>query len=165
MDSVYSQVMLAAVIVTLIMTLLTFLGFRQERVITIRWTLVSLLLTLVMLPIFVILGGVRLSGTVGTPLALTGLALGAIWGRTSVFRGVGGRVAWKPSLLAAVCWCGSYALNQAAGLLNSALISSFAATVLYLTTFNQAGTYLVLLIRLLSTRRQKPIAFTQPARQ
>ena len=153
MDLIFQIITVVGAVFTLAMTAWMVLSFRKERPIGVLPTLISVVLSLILLPVFVLLTGVRLNLLVAVPLLAQGLMLGGLRGFTTrLYRRADGRVMGKRSWLFLLAWGGSLALAQVLNLLDSALYASLGLVPMVLTTGTQVGADATILLRRLRMR-------------
>jgi hypothetical protein len=119
----------------------------------------SLVLTILMPPVFVVLSGARLNLLVALPVVVLGLAVGFLWGLTIRLYYKGGAVMGKHSLLSLTTWFGSWILGQLLALFGSAFLASLGLLPLFFCTGTQVGTNTNLLFRRLLI---KPVSGAMP---
>lgn len=139
MDTLYRILIGLAALLLLAMTLWMVLSSRRERRITALSSFVSFVLSLVLLPVFILLGGTELNPWVGLPLLGLGLLLGCLGGVTARLSYGSGQVLGRNSWPFLLAWGGSLVLVQVLNLFDSALLASIGLALLFLTTGMQAG--------------------------
>jgi hypothetical protein len=156
MDLILQIVTVLGAVFTLVMTAWMVISFRKERPIGVLPTLISVVVSLVLLPVLVLLTGVRLNPLMALPLLAQGLMLGGLQGFTTrLYRRADGRVMGKRSWLFLLGWGGSLALVQVLNLLDSALLASLGLVPMVLTTGTQVGADATILLRRLRMRSPK----------
>lgn len=139
MDAVFRLIGLLATLFTIAMTLFMLFSFRKERRIGTVSPFVAMVLSLAMLPVFMVLSGARLNLLLALPIMAIGLLVGFLWGQTTRLYYRDGQVMGRHSLFFLLAWGGSLALGQGLNLLGSALLASVALLPLFLSTGTQVG--------------------------
>jgi hypothetical protein len=112
MDLVLRLVGLLGSLFTLAITILMVFRFRKERRISAISSFMAALLSLILLPAFILLSGARLNLLLGLAILVLGLAVGFLRGMTTRLRYQGEDVVGKNSVLFLLGWGGSLALAQ-----------------------------------------------------
>jgi hypothetical protein len=159
MGIIFRLIGLSSVVFIFALGILTLITFRKEKRISSLSLLLSIALTVLMLPIFVFLSGARLNLLVALPVIALGLAVGFLWGLTTRLYHKNGAVMGKHSLLFLAGWFGSWMLGQLLSLFGSAFLASLGLLPLFFCTGTQVGTNTNLLFRRLLI---KPVSAAMP---
>jgi hypothetical protein len=153
MDLIFQILTVLGALLTLVMTGWMVISFRKERPIGVLPTLISVIVSLILLPVFMLLSGVRLIFWLSLPLLAQGLLLGGLQGFTTrMYHRSDGQVMGKRSWLFLFMWGGSLALAQVLNLFDSALLASLGLVPMCLTTGTQVGADTTILLRRLRMR-------------
>lgn len=152
MDIVWRFVGLLGSLFTLAITILMVFRFRKERRISAISSFMSALLSLILLPAFILLSGARLNLLLGLAILVLGLFVGFLRGMTTKLRYQGEEVVGKNSVLFLLGWGGSLALAQLLNLFGSAFMASVGLVPVFLSTGTQVGMNSNILIRRLLMR-------------
>jgi hypothetical protein len=147
MDLVLRLVGLLGSLFTLAITILMVFRFRKERRISAISSFMAALLSLILLPAFILLSGARLNLLLGLAILVLGLAVGFLRGMTTRLRYQGEDVVGKNSVLFLLGWGGSLALAQLLNLFGSAFLASVGLVPVFLSTGTQVGMNTNILIR------------------
>jgi hypothetical protein len=128
-----------AVPVTLGMTLLMMLTFRKPRRVTVVSPFISMLISAITLPVFMLLSGARLNIALAIPIMALGLLVGFIRGQTKRLYHQNGQVMGQHSLFFLAGWGASLALGILLSSFGSALLASIGLLPLFLNTGTQVG--------------------------
>lgn len=156
MDAMFYLIGFLGAVFTLVMTIVMLLSFRKERRITTLSPFLSAALTFVMLPVFILFSGARLSGWVGLPALVLGLVVGLVRGSSTRLYYRDGQVMGKQSTWFLLGWGGSLVLAQLLNLLGSATLSSIGLAPVFLSTGTQVGINANLFLRRLRMRPPQP---------
>jgi Tol biopolymer transport system component len=130
-----------------VMTVMMLLTFRKPRRITSMSSLVSILLSGILLPVYIWLSGVPINYYVGFPFLCLGLLIGFLRGQTTQLRYVGEEVVGQHSWLFLLAWGSSLVLSQLLNLFGGGLLASLGLLPVFLSTGTQIGIYGNLLLR------------------
>jgi TolB protein len=130
-----------------VMTVVMLLTFRKPRRITSMSSLVSILLSGILLPVYIWLSGVPINYYVGFPFLCLGLLIGFLRGQTTQLRYVGEEVVGQHSWLFLLAWGSSLVLSQLLNLFGGGLLASLGLLPVFLSTGTQIGIYGNLLLR------------------
>ena len=147
MDALWLVLGLASALWTVIATLIMVFRSRQERPVGKLAPLWSAALSLLMLPVLTLLGGMRLTPVLAWPALLIGLAIGLVRGQATRLYYKDGQAVARSSMLFLLGWGLSLAIAQLCDLLGSTLLSSLALLPVYLSAGTQAGIGLSLFLR------------------
>lgn len=147
MDLLLRLVGLLGSLFTMAITVLMVLRYRKERRISALSSFISLVMSAVLLPAFILLGGARLNLLLGLGILLLGLVVGFLRGMTTKLRYQGDQVVGKNSILFLLGWGGSLALSQLLNLFGSAALASIGLAPVFLSTGTQMGMHTNILIR------------------
>jgi len=147
MDLLYRVISLLAILFTGAMTLVMLFTYRRPRQVRVLALLLSLLLSLIALPLFIWLSGARLNLWLGVPAFVLGLVVGTIRGLTTRLSYEGGQVVARRSWLFLLGWGASLVLAQALAMAGSALLAAAGLIPLYLATGTEVGIQANLLLR------------------
>ncbi len=156
MDLVWRVINVLGILFTAEMTVVMLFTFRAPRRIAVLPLLLSILLSLIALPAFIWLSGVRLNLWLGVPALLLGLGIGTIRGLTTRLSYQDGHVVGRRSWPFLLGWGGSLVVAQALAMAGSALVAAAGLTPLYLTTGTEVGIQANLLLRRIFMRRPSP---------
>jgi hypothetical protein len=153
MDLILQIVTLLGAVFTLVITGLMVISFRKEKPIGVIPTLISVVVSAILLPVFVLLSGTRLNLWLSLPLLVQGMILGGVQGFTTrLYRRKDGHVVGKRSWLFLLAWGVSLALAQVLNLMDSALLASLGLVPMCLSTGTQVGADTTILLRRLRIR-------------
>lgn len=158
MDTVFRLIGLLATLFTIAMTLFMLFTFRKERRIGTVSPFVAMVLSLAMLPVFMLLSGARLNPLLALPIMAIGLLVGFLWGQTKRLYYRDRQVMGRTSLFFLLAWGGSLALGQGLNLLGSALLASVALLPLLLSSGTQVGINANLFLRRLVMEPPQEVA-------
>lgn len=153
MDVLLRLIGLLAVGFTLVMTLFALVAFRKERRIGVLSPLISMVVSLVVLPVFMLVSGARLNLLLALPVMAFGLLAGFLRGQTTRLYYKEGRVVGRHSLFFLLGWGASLALSQLLSLFESTLLASVGLLPLFLSTGTQVGIDGNIFLRRLFMRR------------
>jgi hypothetical protein len=153
METIFRAISFIGLVVSIAMTVVMFVTLRKERRIGALALLMSLAISLIMLPIFTLLTGARVRPLISVPLFVLGLVVGGLWGFTTRLAYRGEHVVGKRSLLFLLGWALSLILAQVVTLAGSALLTSVGILPMVLSTGTQVGMTCNLLLRRLFIRR------------
>ena len=139
MDTVYRIITVVAALLTLAATIWGLLSARRERRITVFSSGLSAFLSAILLPVFILLVGVRLNPLVGLPILVLGLMVGCAGGAIAKLTYKDGQVVGKNSWLFLLLWGASLVLAQLINLSGSRLTMALGFTPIFLTTGTQVG--------------------------
>ena len=139
MPGITQLISLVGIVVTAVITLVTLVTFRKERPIPRFSPLWSAVLSLLLLPLFMLLSGARLNALVAVPILLVGLVIGLLRGLATRLHYKDGKVVGKNSMLFLLGWGSSLVLAQLLNLLGSALATSLGLIPLFLSTGTEVG--------------------------
>jgi hypothetical protein len=157
MDLIFRLVTLLSVGFTLAATVLMVIAFRKERRIGLLSLFLSLPLSGITLPVFVLLSGARLRWALALPALALGLLIGLVGGALTRLYRRDGVVVGRYSTLLLVGWGGSLLLSQGLALFGSVVLSAVGLVPLCLSTGTQVGMTLSLLVRRLWTSVRRPV--------
>jgi hypothetical protein len=152
MDTIYRLISLLSIGLTVVLIIVMLLTFRKERRIGAFSLLISIFLSLIMLPVFIGLSGARLNLLIGLPLLIIGLLIGTLRGFATRLTYKGGHVVGKHSLWFLAGWGVSLVLAQLLALAGSTILASVGLMPIYLSTGTQIGITGNLLLRRLFLR-------------
>jgi len=152
MDTIYRLVSLLSIGLTVVLIIVMLLTFRKERRIGALSLLISAILSLIMLPVFILLSGARLNLLIGLPLLMIGLLVGVLRAFATRIYYRGDHVVGKHSLWFLAGWGLSMVLAQLLALAGSRLLADVALMPMYLSTGTQVGIAGNLLLRRLFLR-------------
>lgn len=139
MDTIFRLIGFLGVVFTVAMTLFMLFNFRKERRINTFSPLWSAVLSLVMLPIFILLSGARLNLLLGTPILALGLLLGFLRGLATRLYYKDGQVVGRNSMLFLLGWGGSLVIAQLLNMVGSVSLASVGLMPVFLSTGTQVG--------------------------
>jgi len=164
MDTILRLIGFLGVVFTLAMTVLMLFTFRQERRINTFSPFLSAVLSLVMLPVFVLLSGARLNLLLAIPILALGLLLGFLRGLATRLYYKDGQVMGRNSRLFLLGWGGSLVLAQLLNIFGSAFLASIGLVPVFLSTGTQVGMNGNVFLRRLMMRPPPPIPSVDRAR-
>lgn len=132
---------------TLVLTVLMLLTFRRERRITRMAPLLSLLVSILILPILILISGARLNPIVAIPVLLVGLIFGVLRGMSLKMTQQDGEVVGQHSLLFLALWGFSLVLSQLLNAAGLALLAAVGLIPVFLATGTQVGQYTTVFLR------------------
>ena len=150
--TVFRLISFLSIGITTVLVVVMLLTFRKERRIGAASLLISIGLSLIMLPIFILLSGARLNLLIGLPLLAIGLLVGIRRGFATRLYLKDGHVMGRHSLLFLAGWGLSLVLAQILNLTASRLLASVGLMPMFLSTGTQVGITSNLLLRRLFTR-------------
>jgi hypothetical protein len=157
MDTIFHIISILGMLFTLAMTVLTLLRSRQEKRTSVLGPLFSILISLAILPVFILLSGARLNLLIAIPILVVGLLVGFLRGLTIRLYYKNGQVVGKNSLLFLLGWGGSLALAQIFNILGSALLASIGLIPVFLSTGTHVGMDANVLLRRLMIKPSPPV--------
>jgi hypothetical protein len=163
MDTIFLAIGFLSTLFTIAMAVLMLFTFRKERRITLLAPLLSITISLVMLPLFMLISGARLNLLLALPVLALGLALGFLWEFTMRLYYKDGKVMGRHSLLFLLGWAGSWALSQFLSLFGSALLNSLGLIPVFFSTGTQVGLNGNLFLRLLMMPPPPPVPVVEHA--
>ncbi len=164
MDTIFRLIGFLSAVFTVAMTILMLFTFRKERRVGLFAPLLSAVLSLVMLPVFILLSGARLNPLLAIPLFAFGLLIGFLRGLTTRLYYKGGQVVGRNSMLFLLGWGGSLVIAQLLNLLGSALLASVGLMPLFLSTGTQVGMNANIFLRRLMMRPPPPTPYINRVR-
>jgi len=166
MEKVFRILGYAFVGVTVVLTVVMLVTFRKERRIRALSTLISLGLSALMLPVFVLISRARLNPLVAWPALGLGFLGGVLWALATRIYHKGRLAMAQHSVWYLVGWGASWALSQLLVMFGSRLLASASLLAAFLSTGVQVGVNVNLLVRL-ATLKPAPAAvppsWPQPA--
>ncbi|MCJ7549021.1 MAG: hypothetical protein MUQ30_05000 [Anaerolineae bacterium] len=150
--TVFRLISFLSIGITTVLVVVMLLTFRKERRIGVASLLISIGLSLIMLPIFILLSGARLNLLIGLPLLAIGLLVGILRGFATRLYLKDGHVMGRHSLLFLAGWGLSLVLAQILNLTASRLLASVGLMPMFLSTGTQVGITSNLLLRRLFRR-------------
>ncbi len=147
MTFIWNVLQLLAAGITLLLTIVGVWQFRKPCPLKTGRLLLAAFLSLVLLFIYMLVGGLQLSWWVGSLVFLVGLFLGVISGLTAKMMRQGAQVVGRNSILALLLWGGSYAFSMLLNLSPSLLLATLGLLPLYLSSGLQVGNQATLLVR------------------
>ena len=164
MEIIFRLIAFLSAVFTLAMTVLMLFTFRKERRISTFSPLWSAVLSLVMLPVFILLSGARLNLLLAIPILALGLLAGFLRGLTTRLTYKDGQVVGRNSRLFLLGWGGSLVLAQLLNLFGSALLASVGLMPLFLSTGTQVGMNGNVFLRRLMMQPPPPVPSVDRAR-
>ena len=164
MDTILRLIGFLGAVFTVAMTVLMLFTFRKERRISTFSPLWSAVLSLVMLPVFILLSGARLNLLLAIPILALGLLAGFLRGLTTRLTYKDGQVVGRNSRLFLLGWGGSLVLAQLLNLFGSALLASVGLMPLFLSTGTQVGMNGNVFLRRLMMQPPLPVPSVDRAR-
>jgi hypothetical protein len=164
MDTIFRLIAFLGALFTLAMTVLMLFIFRKERRINAFSPFLSAVLSLVLLPIFVLLSGARLNLLLAVPILALGLLIGSLRGLTTQLYYQDGQVVGRDSRLTLLGWGGSLVLAQLLNLFGSAFLASLGLIPLLLSTGTQVGMNGNVFLRRLMMPPPPPVPLVNHAR-
>ncbi len=164
MDTIFRLISFLGVVFTVAMTVLMLFTFRKERRINTFSPLWSAVLSLVMLPVFILLSGARLNLLLAIPILALGLLIGFLRGLTTRLYYKDGQVVGRNSQLFLLGWGGSLVLAQSLNMFGSAFLASVGLMPVFLSTGTQVGMNANIFLRRLMMRPPLPIPSVDRAR-
>lgn len=164
MDTILRLIGFLGAVFTVAMTVLMLFTFRKERRISTFSPLWSAVLSLVMLPVFILLSGARLNLLLAIPILTLGLLAGFLRGLTTRLTYKDGQVVGRNSRLFLLGWGGSLVLAQLLNLFGSALLASVGLVPLFLSTGTQVGMNGNVFLRRLMMQPPPPVSSVDRAR-
>ena len=165
MDTILRLIGLLGALLTAAMTVLMLFTFRKERRINVFSPLWSAVLSLVMLPVFILLSGARLNLLLAIPILALGLLVGFLRGLTTrLTYKKDGQVVGRNSQLFLLGWGGSLVVAQLLNLFGSAFLASVGLMPLFLSTGTQVGMNGNVFLRRLMMRPPPPVSSVDRAR-
>ena len=164
METILRLIAFLGAVFTVAMTVLMLFTFRKERRISTFSPLWSAVLSLVMLPVFILLSGARLNLLLAIPILALGLLAGFLRGLTTRLTYKDGQVVGRNSRLFLLGWGGSLVLAQLLNLFGSALLASVGLMPLFLSTGTQVGMNGNVFLRRLMMRPPPPVPSVDRAR-
>jgi len=164
METILRLIGFLGVVFTMAMTVLMLFTFRKERRISTFSPLWSAVLSLVMLPVFILLSGARLNLLLAIPILALGLLAGFLRGLTTRLTYKDGQVVGRNSRLFLLGWGGSLVLAQLLNLFGSALLASVGLMPLFLSTGTQVGMNGNVFLRRLMMQPPPPVPSVDRAR-
>jgi len=164
MDTILRLIGFLGAVFTVAMTVLMLFTFRKERRISTFSPLWSAVLSLVMLPVFILLSGARLNLLLAIPILALGLLAGFLRGLTTRLTYKDGQVVGRNSRLFLLGWGGSLVLAQLLNLFGSALLASVGLMPLFLSTGTQVGMNGNVFLRRLMMQPPPPVPSVDRAR-
>jgi hypothetical protein len=164
METILRLIGFLGVVLTVAMTVLMLFTFRRERTISTFSPFLSAVLSLVMLPVFILLSGARLNLLLAIPILALGLLIGFLRGLTTRLTYKDGQVVGRHSLFFLLGWGGSLVLAQLLNLFGSALLASVGLVPLFLSTGTQVGMNGNVFLRRLMMRPPPPVPSVDRAR-
>lgn len=125
----------------IVMTGVMLVTFRKPRRVTALSALVSVLISLALLPIYLALSGVNPDPRLALPIFSLGLLVGFLRGQTTKLEYVGDDVVGKHSLFFLVLWGASLAISQLLSMFDSVILLAVGLSSLFFSTGTQAGIY------------------------
>ena len=156
MQSIYTWINYGCCGFTAVMTLAMLISFRKARPIGPLRLLLSAALSLVILPAYLLIAGVRLNLWIGSALFLLGVFLGALRGLAVRLYHQEDRIVGKYSLLSLLLWGFSLGLAILLGQARSPVIAALGLIPLFFTTGVQVSMNLVIFLRRLWIRPPRP---------
>lgn len=139
MGTTHRLVAVFSAMLTLILTLFMLVNFSKERRISKLAPVFSAAVSLLMLPVFIVLGGARVNLRLGVSLLAVGLCVGFLRGISTKLYYRDGRVMGRNSSLFLLGWGGSLVLAQLLNMGGSALLSSIGLVPVFFSTGTQLG--------------------------
>ena len=139
MEIILRGITLLSMLFTLAMTVVAVLFSRKERRITLLAPFFSIVLSLIMPPIYLLFSGARLAPCLALPILALGLLLGFLGGLTTRLHAKDGQVMGKRSLFFLACWGASWALGEFLNLFGSTLLASAGLLPIFFSTGAQVG--------------------------
>jgi len=164
METILRLIAFLGAVFTVAMTVLMLFTFRKERRISTFSPLWSAVLSLVMLPVFILLSGARLNLLLAIPILALGLLAGFLRGLTTRLTYKDGQVVGRNSRLFLLGWGGSLVLAQLLNLFGSALLASVGLMPLFLSTGTQVGMNGNVFLRRLMMQPPPPVPSVDRAR-
>ena len=155
METILRLIAILTAVLTFGMTVLMLFTFRKERRIGRFSPLVSAALSLLMPPVFMLLGGARVNPLLGVPILAVGLVVGFMRGMVTKLTYRDGQVMGRNSMLFLLGWGGSLAAAQLLNSLGSTVLASAGLLSVFLSTGTQVGINANLFLR---RRRMAPPA-------
>ena len=152
LESVFDGLNYVCSIINTILLVLMLVSYRKPKQFKISDKLVSILLTVLTLPVFIIISGARLNVWIGVGLALLGGVYGVIRGLTIKFYYADGELVGRNSSLSLVAYCGSVVLSNVMNTFDSTLLASLGLAPLYLSTGIQVALNFTIILRKLLMR-------------
>lgn len=148
MDTIFQTISLVSAVAIAGITIVTLFASNKERCLNPLTLLFSIVVALLMLPVFMFLSHARLNLLLALPLLAFGFIVGLVWGLTTRMYFKRGHVVGRPSLLALGVWGGSWVLSQISNLFGSPLFAALGLVPLVFTTGTQVGRDSNILLRL-----------------
>jgi hypothetical protein len=164
METILRLIGFLGAVFTAAMTVLMLFTFRKERPISTFSPFLSAVLSLVMLPVFILLSGARLNLLLAIPILALGLVVGFLRGLTTRLTYKDGQVVGRNSRLFLLGWGGSLVLAQLLNLFGSALLASVGLVPMFLSTGTQVGMNGNVFLRRLMMRSPPPVPSVERAR-
>ena len=164
MDTILRLIGFLGAVFTVAMTVLMLFTFRKERRINAFSPFLSAVLSLVMLPVFILMSGARLNLLLAIPILALGLVVGLLRGLTTRLTYKDGQVVGRNSQLFLLGWGGSLVVAQLLNLFGSALLASIGLMPVFLSTGTQVGMNGNVFLRRLMMRPPPPIPSVDRAR-
>lgn len=164
MDTILRLIGFLGAGLTAAMTVLMLFTFRQERPISTFSPFLSAVLSLVMLPVFILLSGAWLNLLLAIPILALGLLVGFLRGLTTRLTYKDGQVVGRNSLLFLLGWGGSLVLAQLLNLFGSVLLASVGLMPVFLSTGTQVGMNGNVFLRRLMMQPPPPVPSVDRAR-
>jgi hypothetical protein len=140
-----------------ILIIFAVIKFRKERLFKPLTLASSAVLSTVILPIYLVISGIRLNFLLGFLLLIVGLGLGIVSGLTAKIRagkpGIMGKQSWAAFLIWGLSLIFSILMNLSA----SSVTSALGVMPLCLTTGIQGSSNMILALRTLKLRHAQPV--------
>lgn len=147
MDTILRLVILFSAAITFIVTILGVWSIRKARVFGVLHLLIGLLVSLITLPLYMLLSGLRLNLVVVFFAYLLGIMLGILSGTSAKMSRQGNIVVGKYSATGLMLWGASLTLSIICNLLPSILLVVIGLLPVCLTSGIQVGNHTTLFIR------------------
>lgn len=144
-------------IVNTILMVLMLVSYRKPKQFKISDQLLSILLTLVTLPVFILISGASLNVFIGVGLMILGGVYGVIRGLTVKLYYADGALIGRNSMLSLAAYCGSLVLSNIMNTFDSTILASLGLAPLYFSTGIQ--------IALNATMIMRKLLYRQPAQR
>ena len=139
-------------IVNTILMVLMLVSYRKPKQFKVSDQVISILLTLVTLPIFILISGARLNILIGAVLVVLGGIYGVIRGLTVNMYYADGALIGRNSMLSLAAYCGSLVLSNIMNTFDSTILASLGLAPLYFSTGIQIALNLTMILRKLLMR-------------